>query len=190
MSTKTRRLITAEELWRMPEVPGRRFELVDGEVRELPGAGALHGLMVALLYELINTLARGRDLGLALPDGVGYLLRRDPDLIRIPDVSCVSWGRVPPEGVPERYWELAPDLAVEIVSPHDRASDPHDRAREYLEAGALLVWVLWPSSRAITMHEPGGLARELGPEDELTGGDVLPGFRAPVSALFDVRTRP
>ena len=188
MSVK--QLVTAEDLRAMPEKPGVNYELVDGELVEVPGANPLHGLIMALVLRLIDAYVRERDLGLAFGDNTGYVLRRAPDQVRIPDVSFVSWAHVPEEGVPEEgFWPFAPDLAVEIVSPGDRANDVHDKVREYLAAGTALVWVLWPRPRSVTVHTPDGLMRELGPEAELDGGDVLPGIRVRVNELFEVRRR-
>lgn len=182
-----RQLVTAEQLWEMPEVPGKRFELVDGEVVELPGAGALHGKIVLLICKIIDTFAAERRLGETSPDGVSYILSRDPDRVRIPDVSFVSVERVPESGVPEGFWPFAPDLAVEVVSPADRADDVHDKALEYIACGARLVWVVWPKHRSVTVHVAGGVIRELGPDAELDGGDVLPGFNVRVADLFPAR---
>ena len=182
-----KQLMTAEELLALTEQPGLRYELVEGVLVEVPGAGALHGLIIELVVRLVGAFARERDLGLAFGDGVGYLLRRAPDVVRIPDASFVSWERVPAEGVPEGFWPGAPDLAVEVVSPGDRADDIHDKVREYLAAGTRLVWVLWPRHRAITIYEPGGRFTELGAGDTLDGGAVLPGFRVGVEAIFAIR---
>ncbi len=180
------RLMTAEEFWELPEQPGVRYELVKGVPVEVPGAGALHNLIAALVYRLIHEFARTRNLGLVFTDGLAYILGRNPDTVRIPDASFVSRERIPESGIPEGFWPGAPDLAVEIVSPNDRAEDVHDKVRDYLAAGARLVWVLWPKSRSLTVYTPDGQARELGPEQELDGGDVLPGFRVPVASLFAV----
>ena len=184
-----KQLVTVEELWALPEKPGVRYELVAGELVEAPAAGALNGLIAALVYELLRAFVRERDLGLAFTDGVGYILDRDPDLLRIPDVSFIAWARVPEEGVPEGFWPGTPDLAVEVVSPHDRADDVHDKVREYLESGTGLVWVLWPKRRSVTAHTPDGVTREFNPDDELLGGDVLPGFRVRVAELFAVQSQ-
>ncbi len=186
---EVKQLVTAEELWALPERPGVRYELVEGELIEVPGAGLLHNLIVGLFYRLLDDFARGRDLGLVFTDGTAYVLRRNPDVVRIPDVSFVSWGRLPATGVPEGFGPFAPDLAVEVVSPNDRAEDVHDKAREYLAAGTRLVWVLWTKRQSVTAHTPDGVAREFGPDDELDGGEVLPGFRARVAELFAVRRR-
>ncbi len=181
-----RQLVTAEELWQMSEIPGKRFELVKGELVEVPGTGALHNFIVAVLFRLIDAFVRPRRLGIVATDGASFLLARHPDVVRIPDVSFVARGRVPEGGIPEGYWPFAPDLAVEIVSPGDRAADLREKVREYLDAGTRLVWVVWPRDRSVTVYAAGGEVRELREGDELDGGAVLPGFRARVADLFAV----
>ena len=106
--------------------------------------------------------------------------------MRIPDTSFVARERVPASGIPESFWTFAPDLAVEIVSPTDRAEELRGKVREYLAAGARLVWVAWPRLQLVTVHEAGGGYRELGPDDDLDGGDLLPGFRVRVAELLQV----
>ncbi len=179
-------LLTAEDVLDLPEKPGYTIELIDGELREVPGAGALHGVIALMLIELLQGFVRQWSLGLVLPDGVGYVLRREPDQLRIPDVSFLAWSQVPEDGIPEGFWEGAPTLAVEIVSPHDRAADIHRKVHDYLDAGTRLVWVLWPQQTAVTVYDADG-QRELGSDDQLDGGDVLPGFSVPVGDLFEVR---
>jgi len=179
------KLLTAEELWKMSEVPGKRYELVDGELVEMPGAGGVHTTIMVLIFKLIDAYVSEHDLGIAYPDGLAYIIARDPDQVRIPDVSFVSHERVPEGGPPEGFWPEAPNLAVEIVSPHDSASELHDKVRDYLASGVQIVWVVWPRSQTVTVHSPGALVLELEPEDELDAGDILPGFRVRVAALFE-----
>ena len=180
------RLMTAEELWELPEQPGVRYELVRGVPVEVPGAGGLHAQLVKGLFLLLHAFVSAQKLGAVFGDGLGYILSRNPDIVRIPDVSFISVTRLRESGIPEGFIPFAPDLAVEIVSPNDRAEDVHDKVRDYLAAGTRLVWVLWPKSRSLTVYTPDGQARELDPEQELDGGDVLPDFRAPVASLFAV----
>ncbi|HEV2107565.1 MAG TPA: Uma2 family endonuclease [Thermomicrobiales bacterium] len=182
-------LTTIEDLWEMPEKPGVRFELVDGELIEVPGAGVVHGLISALLYRLLYTFVEEHNLGIVLHDGVGFILASDPPRLRIPDVSFVSWRRVPLTGFPEGFWPGPPDLAVEIVSPHDRAEDVHAKVRNYIDAGSEAVWVLWPREQSVTVHLPDEPARELLATDVLDGGAVLPGFSTRASDLFDVQRK-
>jgi Uma2 family endonuclease len=187
--TVKQQLVTAEELWEMPEVPGKRLELVDGKVAEVPGAGELHIAIVVMLFKLLDRFVEQHDLGIVRPDGLAYVLRRDPDQVRIPDVSFVAWESVPEGDVSERFWEGPPTLAIEVVSPHDRADDIHDRVQDYLEAGTRQVWVLWPRRRSVSVYSPAADTRELGPDAQLVGADVLPGFGVRVGDLFKVRRR-
>lgn len=177
-----------DELERMPEVPGKIIELVDGEVVEVPGSSLLHSAIVAMLYEWLAAFVRERDLGMVFPDGAGYALS-EPYLVRVPDVSFVSWDRLPADGPEEGYARFAPDLAVEVVSPGDQAEEVRRKVQEYLNAGTRLVWVLWPKLRSVSAYSTGGLTHEMGPDDELDGGEVLPGFKVRVGSLFDVPRR-
>lgn len=181
MSVKTR--MTAEELWELPETPGKRFELVKGELVEVPGAGLEHAELVRLLLRLLDPFVSGRGLGDVYGDGLAYTIARSPDVVRVPDVSFIARGRIPKDAG-RGFVPFAPDLAVEIVSPSDRAEDVYGKVRGYLEAGVRMVWVVWPAYRAITVHTVSGEVRELSSEDTLDGGDVLPGFQIPVSELF------
>ncbi len=102
----------------------------------------------------------------------------------MPDVSFIAGDRLPAEGL-QGFVPFAPDLAVEIVSSVDRAEELYGKVREYLAAGTRLVWVFWPKYRAVSVYEPGGVTRELGPDDELDSTALLPSFRVGVTALFD-----
>ncbi len=182
-------LVTAEQFVDLPDIPGKRLELVQGEVIEMPPPGLVHNLITGLVYRLLEAFASERNLGLVFLDNAGYLLSRGPDTMRVPDVSVVLWEHVPETGMPERFWSIPPDLAVEIVSPSDRASDVHDKVYQYLASGTQLVWVLWPTTQSVSVFGKDGMLSELGPEHELDGGDVLPEFHVRVADLFNIRTK-
>ena len=184
MSVK-QHLVTAEELWEMPEVPGKRYELVDGELVEMPGAGAEHVWIAFALAQLLNDFARQHHLGFAVPDGLAYVLRRNPDHVRIPDVSFVAGIDVTKEGL-ENLGRFS-DARRGNRSPNDRAMEIDERVRDYLDSGSHQVWVLWPNRRAVSVHRPGADIRELGPEAILKDGNILPDFSVRVSDLFEIR---
>ncbi len=87
----------------------------------------------------------------------------------------------------EWFWEGAPTLAVEIVSPNDRAVDLRERIYDYLNAGSAYVWVLWPRQRSVSVYMSNGGSRELGPDATLEAKDILPGFSVRVDDLFNVQ---
>jgi Uma2 family endonuclease len=113
----------------------------------------------------------------------GFVLHREPDTVRGPDVFYVRAERIPASGIPEAFWELAPDMAVEIVSPSDSAAEIRDKVRDYLTAGTRLVWVMYPRTQEVIVHTPDGLARTYSRDDVLGEFDILPGFTCAVAEL-------
>jgi Uma2 family endonuclease len=184
VSIKT--LLTAEDFLALAEVPGKRYELVRGDLVEMPAATALHGDIAGLIYDLLKAFVRLHALGRVYGDGVGYIVARDPDVVRVPDVSFVARERIPPAGSPDAFWPFAPDLAVEVVSAGDRPGKVQAKVQEYLAGGSRLVWVAWPATRTVVAHAADGSVRIYGPDDELDGDVVVPGFRVPVADLYEI----
>jgi Uma2 family endonuclease len=121
-------------------------------------------------------------IGELLPE-MDYQTERGPDTVRRPDVSFLTHARA--KGV--RDWEipyLAPDLAVEVLSPSNRAGEMATKIAEYFANGTRLVWLADPKKRTVAVHAPDALPYILGNGEFLDGGDVLPGFRVAVNRLF------
>ena len=117
----------------------------------------------------------------------GYRLTSNPDTVRAPDVSFLSTKNIPATGLPEGYISGAPDLAVEIVSPNDKASDIQAKVEDYLAHGTQLVWVVYPQQKLVVAHYPNGTARTLhhSNSDSLTGESTLPNFSCPLTDIFN-----
>ena len=181
MTTK-QKLITAEEFLLLEE-DDRRLELVDGVLQEKAVPGELHGEVAAnFIIELggyrIASGVRGR-----LVAEVGYILRRNPDTVRLPDVAWISGERAARPPLPG-FPEGAPDLAVEVKSPTDTYAEMERKGQRWLEFGCRLVWVAYPERRTIAVHRPGLPPVTLGEDDTLDGGELLPGFSVPVRRIF------
>lgn len=127
----------------------------------------------------------GHDLGAVFTE-VGFTLSRDPDTVRAPDLAFVAAGRIPASGYGTGYWEIAPDLAVEVVSPSSRASAIQEKVLHWLDAGAREVWIVDPGTRTVAIHRPGGRTTVLRGEDVVEGADLLPGFTLALDRLFAV----
>jgi Uma2 family endonuclease len=168
----TPRAITDEELLQLPK-DGNKYEVVDGELRMSP-AGLLHEEVVARLLTRMRTLADERRLGTVLGSNVLYVLPSGNR--RGPDVSFVASGRLTAAVRAEPFPRLAPDLAVEVLSPSDRPRAVLDRVGEYLESGVRLVWVIDPQKRCAVEYRSLSQAREIYTSGNLDGADVLPGF--------------
>ena len=177
---ETRTLITAEQL---PAIAGsRRVELVRGELVEMSPVGGEHSELTVLLASRILSFVRKRKLGTVGTER-GFVLFRDPDVVRAPDVHFVSTVRESPADR-KGFFPGAPDLAVEILSPDDKASAVQEKIREYLTAGTRLVWLVDPQSETVTAYHPSGEARVYAGEQAVPGEDVLPGFSFRPADLF------
>jgi Uma2 family endonuclease len=181
----TTKRITVEDLER-DGVPEGRWELIAGELVEMVPSGgeaSTRGMWIGtLLSNHVVPSGLGRVYG---ADG-GFVLYpgQSNEMIRVPDVAFVVAERVPPPPEHARFLRLAPDLAVEVVSPSDRPAEVTEKAAMWLAAGVRLLWVVDPRARTVAVHVPDQAVRVLGVGEELEGGDVLPGFRVAVTELF------
>ncbi|MGH7545778.1 MAG: Uma2 family endonuclease, partial [Gemmatimonadota bacterium] len=163
-----------------------RRELVNGEIVEMMPPGGIHGEMTLKVGRRLAEHVERQGGGYVVVGDVGFLLRLsgDPERVRGPDVAYVSAERLPGGVLPEGYIGGAPDLAVEVLSPSDDPVEVQQKVRDYLDAGARLVWLLAPKARTATAYRPDGSARLLREGEALDGEDVLPGLRIPLSEIF------
>lgn len=194
----TSRHLSAEEFAVLPEVDARE-ELVRGDVVREPLPAFGHGLAAVRIGTILDTWVHrpspdpnlGQGSGQIgegrrgwVVDHCGFVLARDPDTVRGPDVAYVSSERLATGVTDGPFFEGAPDLAVEILSSSNRPREIAEKIGEYLEAGARRVWVVDQERKTVTVHGPDRTPRTLGSGDVLDGEEVLPGFSVPVSELF------
>jgi Uma2 family endonuclease len=175
--------VTAEELLRLPD-DDRRLELVEGELREMPPAGAEHGSVAFHIAALLQRHIEAHKAGRGFAAETGFLLARNPDTVRAPDAAFVTRERAEPVGRVLGYWPGAPDLAVEVVSPGDAYSELHDKALAWLAAGTHVVLVVDPASRRVTVYRSPVDVKVRAGDEAVDCSDVLPGFALPARALF------
>ena len=181
MTTKLK-LVTAEELLRMPRGEGVRYELIRGVLVAKMPTGDPHGEAVIRTGTLLTVYSDANDYGDTRSGEPGYRLERDPDTVRAPDVAWFAPGRIP-EGT-RGFPELAPDLVVEVKSPSNSNPEMAAKAMMWLSYGSQQVWVEDPERVTITIFRPNTPPVTLGEDDVLDGGDLLPGFSVPVWRLF------
>jgi Uma2 family endonuclease len=179
------RLLRVDDLYAMPE-DGRRYELQGGIVVCEPLPGFRHGWVVANVAGVLRQHVAGRDVGVVLAGDSGFILGRDPDTVRGPDVAFVSRERIDRAGRPVRAFPGAPDLAVEVLSPTNTAEAIHAKVADYLAAGTRLVWIVDPDRETVTVHRSLLAPQVLGRDEEIDGQSVVPGLRARVAAFFEV----
>jgi Uma2 family endonuclease len=180
-------LLTADEFFVLPSPKeGGKMELVRGKVVTMPPVGEDHGGLAFDVGAPLRAFAREHQLGRVLAE-TGFLLARNPDLVRAPDVAFIAGDRLAPDRDRSRYIDAAPTLAVEIVSLWDLDTEVAGKVAEYLAAGTERVWVVRPRPRTVTVHRPGVDAHAYGPGDTLTSdeaGFAVPGFSLALSDLF------
>lgn len=172
-----------ESFRRLPEEDAHRLELVRGRLVREPRPAPLHARVAIRLGRLLEEHAEAAGAGPVLAD-CGFVLAVDPPTVRAPDLAFVARERVPDEGYGGGFWHLAPDLAVEILSPSNPLSEVQEKVLDYTRAGARRVWLVDPRLRTVSVHEPGGAAILLEGDDVLEGEDVLPGFRVELPRIF------
>lgn len=182
MTATAKKLLTAEDFLLLPD-NGKRLSLVRGEVVAEALSGAQHGIIVARVGARLA--CRSSECGAGIVGcPSGFVLARDPDTVRGPDIFFVRADRIPPGGIPEGFFEGAPDVAVEIIGPADREVDLREKVGDFLAAGAFLALVVYPRTRELVAHTPDGLARTCRADEVFTAPELLPGFACPVAELF------
>jgi Uma2 family endonuclease len=185
MTATVERLMTAEEFWDCCAGTDDRVELVAGRVIRMAPVSFDHGSIDTSLAAELSTFVRRKGLGRVVQN-TGFILTRDPDVVRGPDQAFVTAERMAADPPPRAgFWATAPDLVVEIISPGDTAAEVNEKVGDYLRAGVRVVWLVYPGQREVHVVRPDGTARILRETDELDGGDVIPGFRLRLDGLWD-----
>jgi Uma2 family endonuclease len=159
-----------------------RHELIAGLIVSEPFPTPRHDRTFRQLLRLLGDFVEARGLGEVFGE-TGFVLARDPDTVRGPDLSFVSRERLA-NFDDARFFLGAPDLAVEILSPSNRGGEMHAKVADYLAAGARLVWVVDPRRKSVTTYRTLLAPRRLELGDSVDGEDVLPGLMIPLDAIF------
>jgi Uma2 family endonuclease len=179
---------TPEDLLSMPD--GKNYELVDGHLVERNMSQLSSWVGGEFFFELRSFL-RANPIGWAWPADLGYECYPDSlNKVRKPDVSFIRIERMPEGPSSDGYAHIPPDLAVEVIAPNDLWREVIAKVDEYLEAGVMLVWVIDPEARSVHVYRRGGTVSLLREGDELSGEDIIPGFRCSVTSLFPAKPQP
>ncbi len=173
---------TEAHLIRLNDHTDRLYELVDGVLVE-KAMGFAEGVLAADIVFVLKTYLAKQDLGLVA--GADAPLRLIPGVVRLPDVTFVSWDQLPGHQVPpDPIAGLIPNLAVEVISRGNTVQEMKRKVREYFLAGTSLVWLVNPFKRIVEVYTPPEHHVILTEADTLDGGPVLPGFKLPLQQLF------
>jgi Uma2 family endonuclease len=175
-------LMEPENLLRMPD--SDHYELIDGVPVE-KHMGAKSDRIALRLGGLLDQYCLRTRPGLTFGSQTGYrCFPNNPRQVRRPDVSFVANGRFPGDQPPDGDIDIAPDLAVEVVSPNDGYEEIQARVMDYKSARTRLIWVISPKTKTVLVRRLDGTCAEVGEAGELSGEDVIPGFSCKVADLF------
>lgn len=185
MATATRtKLVTAEEFLEADLGEGT-FELVKGEIVEMPQPRPEHGAVCGNSVGMLWNYGRRTGRGYVLSNDTAILTGRDPDTVRGADVAFYTHARWPRAEVGRALPPVPPDLAVEVVSPGNRPGALLGKISEYLKAGVLMVWVVDPARRSVVVYRQSEeTPLVLGEGDTLENFPELPEFRCAVAEFF------
>lgn len=178
-------LITVEQFEQMSS--DLRTELIDGEIVEMSPNGTTHGIIERKIGQALGVFSDESKSGMVMTGDNGYILETNPDVVRCPDVSFVRNARIP-KPLPTGFFPGPPDIAVEVLSPSDKASDIAEKIEQWLRAGTIAVWIADPKSKITTIHtleENKVVGRQV---DSFTNEDLLPGFDLSAEKLFELPT--
>lgn len=176
--------VTAEDLPYLAPEEGL-CELVAGEIVREPAPGEEHGWVAGSLLVHLGRFVLEHRLGRIYAAETGFVLARGPDTVRAPDAAFVSAERLAAAACRGPYFEGAPDLAVEVLSPGNAPAAMAAKVRDFLAAGARAVWVVDPSRQEVTVHRSDRPPETLSRKDTLDGAPAVPGFRLPVREIFE-----
>lgn len=183
-----KQFVSAEEYLEIVEQPdydNRKVELVEGDIVDMPLPNPIHAAILATLATKLNIFVTECESGRVLVGDVPFVLKRNAegrDTLRGLDIAYISEERLPGK-LPRSPLHVAPDLAVEIISPSNKAEDIEKKIEQLLDAGTTLIWIVYPDLQHVVVHTNDG-AFKLRDSDALTGGDILPGFEVRVSDIF------
>ena len=180
--TSASMITTAEQLFHEAAGLGR-CELVRGELTMMSPAGSRHGAVTLRIATLLANHVDAHGLGQVFAAETGFILTRNPDTVRAPDVAFVSRGRLE-TGLPTGYFPGPPDLAVEVRSPDDRPAAVAAKTADWLAAGTRLVWSVDPAAQALVAHAAEGATTRLVSPATVPAGDVVPGFALSLGRVF------
>lgn len=176
------KILTDQEYMALPEQEGR-YEFINGEVINIGNSGMEHGHIALFLGGAIEFYVRSKKLGITCDSSTAFTLKSGNK--RSPDVSFVGRDRLQGlKRLPKGFFQGAPDLAVEVISPNNTFEELYSKLVEYFANGCRLAWVVNPDEQSVLVYRHPQPDRLLKMSDTLSGEDVIPGFEMPVAELF------
>ena len=180
----TEAVLDFERYLDLPDKEGYKCELDEGVVIEMPPPSFSHGTIQAKLAHLLLQHIERTGAEYYVSQAAGFRLA--VRTVRAPDICLVRRGSYAGMKAVRGVLEGAPDLAVEVVSKTDRATDIDRKVQQYLGAGTTVVWVIYPDTCHVIVYRRSGETKMVAAAQMLDEKELLPGFQVPVEQIFSV----
>ena len=171
---------TAEEFFLSPF--SKDHELIEGKLVKTMSTGFIHGIVAQEIGYQVLDFAKKNNLGLVAAAETGFIMGEKT--YRGADGAFISNANLEKHGYPQGFFPVAPDIAIEVVSPNNNSEEMMEKVNLYLKNGSLMVWIIYPQTRVVTVYRQNNVVSLLRENDTLEGENVLPGFSLPVAELF------
>ena len=180
--TNQSQALTDEQFMALPE-DDNLYEYVNGELIVVANSGVEHGYLALTLGYFLTGFVRSHRLGVTCDSSTAFKMKTGNK--RSPDLAFIAKERLQGlKRLPKGFFEGAPDLAVEIISPNNTFAEIHNKLVEYFENGTRLVWVILPDEESVLVYRQPKPSKLLQVEDSLDGEAVITGFQLPLMELF------
>lgn len=156
------------------------YEFINGNFEKKSMPNAKHSGITGRLNSEIWFFLKTNKIGRVYPEA-DFQIGAD---IRIPDVAFISAERIPSAGEPQKFWDFAPDLAIEVISPTDFYQDVLNKIDDYFAAQVKQVWLINPKKNTSTVYFSPKKTKIFYKNDDLTCEEILPGFKLNLSEIF------
>lgn len=173
---------TVDDVTRLRNTERRLYELVDATLVE-KSMGWQESLLAGVLLHWLHTYLDKHRIGVAT--GADGMTRLFGDTVRGPDVSFVSWDRMPDGQIPtDPIPALVPNFVIEVLSTGNTYAEMSRKRREYFQAGVQLLWMVDHRTRTVTVFRSSLDATVFSDDKTIDGGEVLPGWQVSIADLF------
>jgi Uma2 family endonuclease len=180
--TNQSQALTDEQFMALPE-DDNLYEYVNGELIVVANSGVEHGYLALTLGYFLTGFVRSHRLGVTCDSSTAFKMKTGNK--RSPDLAFIAKERLQGlKRLPKGFFEGAPDLAVEIISPNNTFAEIHNKLVEYFDNGTRLVWVILPDEESVLVYHQPKPSKLLQVEDNLDGEAVITGFQLPLMELF------
>ena len=181
--TSVEKSVSVEDFYEIA-FEGFRGELVEGELKETMPTSILHGIIAGRIAIILGFFVLQNRLGEVLTAETGFRLFTDKKTVRVPDVSFLSNEKLAAIKNVDKFYDGAPDLAVEVISLSETYNDVQGKLEDYLSAGVKMVWIIRPENKTVTTYRTLFDFKMLRENEELSGDDVLPNFKCNLTDIF------